>query len=141
MLGVDHLYLSWENLAGSTSESALATFTNGSFKQLALTPANFYQVTNSPNQVLVIRLIIVTFGQNGSSACNYRVRLRCGNPVTNSSPIIFGMGGGGPSNTCIITPCKIACQLEVPAGYQIGLTHLDTAANGILSVQLLGYEY
>lgn len=141
MVGIDHLYLSWENLSGSTSESALATFTNGSFKGLALTPANFYQTTNGPDQVLTIKLIIVTFGQNGSAACNYRVRLRMGKPVTNSSPIVFGMSGGGPSNTCFITPCEIPCLLEIPAGYQIGLTHLDTAANGILSVQLLGYEY
>lgn len=137
--GRQQLFLSWENIVGSVAESALVNFTSGSRGAAALPVAGFYTV--SGGKTLRLQTVSFLFGQNGSSACNYRARLRQGNPVTNASPVILGAGAGGPSNTANPVAVPIPDGLELAAGQQLGLTHIDTAAGGVFSVYLTGFEY
>lgn len=134
--GRQQVCLSWENIAGTTAES-LATFTNGSRGGSTIPAANSYTV--SAGKTLRIQSVVFTFGQNGSSAANYRARLRQGNTTT--APVILAAGAGGPSNTCNVVHCAVSDGLEVPAGQQIALSHIDTATGGIFSCCLVGFEY
>lgn len=134
--GRQQLCLSWENLGGHTSET-LETFTSGSRNGVALPAASSYTV--SAGKTLRIQSVVFTFGQNGSSACNYRARIRQG--TTTAAPVILAAGAGGPSNTCNVVHCPVPDGLEVPSGQSICLTHIETATGGILSCCLVGFEY
>ena len=137
-VGRQQVLLSWEAVGGTTTE-ALTNFTNGSRGGVALAAASSYTV--SAGKTLRIQTVIISLGQNGSSAANYRVRIRQAAAVTAASPVVFAAGGGGPSNTSGELVCVIPDGLEVAAGQQIAMTHLDSAAGGILSVAIIGFEY
>lgn len=137
--GRQQLFLSWENVAGVTAESAPVVFTSGSRGAVALPAATSYTV--SAGKTLRIQAVTLMLGQNGSTACNYRVRLRQAAAVTNTSPVIFFAAAGGPSNTCSAFAVPIPDGLDIPSGQQIALTHIDTATGGVFSVSLVGFEY
>ncbi len=137
-IGRAQLCLTWENLAGTVAETQ-ANFTSGSHAGSALISASSYTVP--AGKTLRIQALLFNFGQNGSAACNYRVRLRQGSPVGVASPVILGAGTGGPANASNVFSAPIPDGLEIPAGQQIGLTHIDTATGGIWSAYLIGFEY
>jgi hypothetical protein len=136
--GRQQVCLMWENLAGTTAETLIA-FTTGSRAGVALAPATAYTV--SAGKTLRIQSLAFVFGQNGSSACNYRARVRQAGSLLVTSPAIAGGGAGGPSNTCNTLSVPLPDGLEIAAGQQIGLTHIDSATGGIFSAYLVGFEY
>jgi hypothetical protein len=136
--GRQQVCLMWENLAGTTAETLIA-FTTGSRAGVALTPATAYTV--SAGKTFRIQSLAFVFGQNGSSACNYRARIRQAGSLLVTSPAIAGGGAGGPSNTCNTLSVPLPDGLEIAAGQQIGLTHTDSATGGIFSAYLVGFEY
>lgn len=136
--GRQQVCLTWENLAGTLAET-LAAFTNGSRGGAAVASATSYTV--SAGKTLHIQSLTFVFGQNGSSACNYRARIRQAAAVNATSPIIAAAGSGGPSNSSNTVSVPLPDGLEIPAGQQIGLTHIDTSTGGIFSAYLVGFEY
>lgn len=140
-----YVTLSWERLAGGAAESALTNFTNGTKAGVALSAASSYTVT--AGKTFRITAINVSAIATANTIFNSRLRIRQAAAVTNSSPIIWqceaGMGAATAANqaAAATTGFEIPDGLEIPAGQQITFTHIESAATGLISLVIIGYEY
>jgi hypothetical protein len=136
--------LSWERLTSAAAESALTNFTNGTLNAVALGAASLYTV--SAGKIFRITQVNVAVRTTANQIVNTRVRIRQAASVTNSSPIIW-QGELGTSNTANAAEVEYTQSfspdggIEIAAGQQITVTHLESGALGTVSVVLIGYEY
>lgn len=136
--------LSWERLAGVVAESALTNFTNGTLNAVALAAGSSYTV--SAGKTLRITQINIAVRTTANQVVNTRVRIRQAASVANSSPIIW-QAELGTSNTANAAEIEYTQSfspdggVEISAGQQITITHLESSAVGTVSVVLVGYEY
>jgi hypothetical protein len=139
-----HITLVWERMAGSTSESALQNFTSGVRAGSALSAANNYQVQTGK----VLRIVAVTVAiRNVTSAslASTRIRIRQAASVANSSPIIFEAEVGLVPSATLENITSLAIPIpdgiDVDAGQQITVTHIDTTANCTVTVTINAFEF
>ena len=139
-----HVALVWERMAGTTSESALQNFTTGVRAGSSLAAANNYQV--QAGKQLRITLVTVTI-RNVTTATlvSTRDRIRQAASVANTSPIVFeaevGMVPAASLENTTTVACPIPEGLDVDAGQQITVTHIDTSANCVVTVTINAFEF
>jgi len=135
--------LSWERMPGVIAD-ALTNFTNGTLSAVALPVDNKYTV--SAGKTFRITQINVALRTTANNVVNTRVRIRQAAVVANNSPIIWQteLGASNTSNAAEVEYFQSYSPdggIDVSAGQQIAITHLESSAVGTVSVVVIGYEF
>ncbi len=136
--GRTYLVFFIDAVTGITTE-ALATMTinNGG----STSSATSYTVTSG--KTLRLQQITVAVQETNSTVQHSKIRVRSAGTVSASSPVIYGtqIATGGATNQVGNSTAAFPDGMEIAAGQQIGISHIEGTTSSTVTVTLMGYEY
>lgn len=137
--GRKYIVITLDTIAGITTE-ALATMSINAGG--TVTSATQYTVT--AGKTLRLQFFGTSVKNTSTVATDSRVRVRTAATVAATSPIIVANECGTPAavaNVGATDESPFPDGLEIAAGQQIGISHIESATTSTVSANLIGYEY
>jgi hypothetical protein len=137
-----------DRATGVTTEALVSATINrwGATVGIVTTASTFYQVT--AGKVLRLQSFDADINDTGTVVASGRVRVRLAtSSLAASSPIIINSDIGAIGSTVAANegsnapPITIPDGLEIPAGWQIGISQVLGSTSTTVSAALIGFEY